>query len=108
MIKKKTKKKAKLIKAPAAIKAVKFARLSSGLQDKGNSLEAQDEALDKYCERSKFDVIGSFKIIESSSRGDRKKFMEIIKFISEQKESIALVIEDFSVDKPKHRYLMSL
>ncbi|WP_342270423.1 recombinase family protein [Rickettsia endosymbiont of Orchestes rusci] len=84
-----------------AIKAIILSRVSSRDQEDGYSLEVQEDRLEKYCERKNLQVVERFKIVESSSRGDRKQFMEVIKCIKKQREPIALIID--KVDRLQRR-----
>lgn len=76
-----------------ARKAVLLARVSSKEQEAGYSIEAQKHRLETYCLRHDLTIIKSFEITESSTNGDRKKFMELIAFIKTQKQPIALVAD---------------
>ncbi|WP_425362878.1 recombinase family protein [Candidatus Tisiphia endosymbiont of Hybos culiciformis] len=76
-----------------AIKAIILSRVSSKDQEEGYSLEVQKDRLEKYCERKGLHIIQSFKLVESSTKGDRKHFMEIIKFIKKEREPIAFVAD---------------
>ena len=76
-----------------AYKAIILSRVSSKDQEEGYSLEVQTDRLEKYCERKGLRVIDRFRIVESSTRGDRKLFNQIISFIQKQREPIALVAD---------------
>lgn len=76
-----------------ARKAVIMARVSSKEQEEGYSIEAQKHRLESYCERRDLEPIKTFAIVESSTSGDRKHFMAMVKFIKSQKETIALVAD---------------
>ncbi len=76
-----------------AIRAIILARVSSKEQEDGYSLEVQTERLRQYCERKGLEIIENFEIVESSTRGDRKQFNEIIKLIKSQREPVALVAD---------------
>ena len=76
-----------------AKKAVILARVSSKDQEEGYSIDAQKHRLETYCLRHSLDIIKIFEITESSTNGDRKKFMEMIAFIKKQKEPIALIAD---------------
>jgi site-specific DNA recombinase len=91
----------KELKATRAIKAITLSRVSSRDQEEGCSLETQETKLEEYCKRKTLNIIERFKIVESSSRGDHKQFMEVIKLIEKQKEPIALVID--KVDRLQRR-----
>lgn len=73
------------------MKAVILARVSSKEQEEGHSLDAQLKLLQEYCSRNNLKVIKSFRIIESSTKGERKEFKEMLNYINIQKEPIALV-----------------
>lgn len=77
----------------AGKKAVIFVRVSSREQEEGYSIEAQLTRLHKYCAQKELEVIKEFKVVESSTRGEREKFYEMIKFIKQQKEPIHLVCD---------------
>lgn len=76
-----------------ARKAVILTRVSSKEQEEGYSIDAQKHRLEVYCDRRGLSIIKVFEITESSTLGDRRKFMAMIKFIKEQKETIALVAD---------------
>lgn len=76
-----------------ATKAIILSRVSSKDQQEGYSLEVQTDRLEKYCERKGVFILDRFKLVESSTKGDRKYFMEIIKFIKKQREPIAFVAD---------------
>ncbi len=76
-----------------ATKAVIFARVSSREQEDGYSIDAQKHRLKMYCERRGLEIVRIFEITESSTRGDRTKFMDMIKFCKAQKQPIAIVAD---------------
>ena len=76
-----------------ATKAVILARVSSPEQEEGHSIDAQRHRLQEYCSRKNLDVLKTFEIIESSTRGDRKRFMEMINYVRRFKEPIAIVAD---------------
>ena len=76
-----------------ATKAVILARVSSPEQEEGHSIDAQKHRLQEYCLRKKLDVVKTFEIIESSTRGDRKRFMEMIAYVKRFREPIAIVAD---------------
>lgn len=82
--------------------AVLFARISSERQEKGASIDAQSETIYNYCDRKGFKVIKEFTITESSTRGDRKQYKEMLEFIRQQKEKIAIVVN--CVDRLQRSY----
>ena len=74
------------------MKAVIFARVSSIAQEDGVSLDAQDEKLQAYCRENNMDVIESFRVVESSTTGQRKEFHRALKLIEKQKGTVALIV----------------
>lgn len=76
-----------------ARKAIILARVSSKEQEEGYSIEAQKHRLHDYCKRKKLEVIKVCEIVESSTRGDRSKFMEMVAFAKRYKEPIAIVAD---------------
>ncbi len=73
--------------------AVILSRVSSQDQEDNYSLDAQDDRLFSYCDRCDLKVIGNYRLVESSSRGNRPKFQQMLKFIGEQKEPVAIVCD---------------
>lgn len=72
--------------------AVLFRRVSTTMQERdGNSLQNQLEMLTEYCQRKGLIIIKDAEIVESSTKGERKKFMEVIKFCQQQRGGVALV-----------------
>lgn len=76
-----------------ARRAVVLARVSSKEQEEGHSIEAQKHRLLQYCQRRGLEVIRVFEITESSTRGDRAKFMEMIAFAKAQRQPVAIVAD---------------
>ncbi|MGX6960495.1 MAG: recombinase family protein [Rickettsia endosymbiont of Pentastiridius leporinus] len=78
-------------------KAVVFSRVSHPDQDDGYSLDGQKFRSESYCVRNDLETIKVFTIVESSTVGKRKKFMEAIKFTNDyakkHKEIIAVVTD---------------
>lgn len=74
-------------------KAVIFVRVSSREQREGYSIDAQLTRLRTYCERKNLEIVKEFVIVESSTRGEREKFYEMVDFIKKQKEPISLVCD---------------
>ena len=76
--------------------AVMLARVSSRKQERGASLDAQVEAIQAYCYRNDLTIVEptpkAFVFTESSTRGGRKKFNEMIDFIEHQKRKTAIVV----------------
>ncbi|MEX0999695.1 MAG: recombinase family protein, partial [Thermodesulfobacteriota bacterium] len=73
------------------MKAIILARVSSKEQQEGYSIQTQTEQLTQYCLRKNFQVLETFQIVESSTRGDRKDFKAMLKFAEDQSETIALI-----------------
>ena len=78
----------------SAVKAIILTRVSTKEQsEEGYSLEAQLSRLQAYCERKNLEVIKEFSIVESSTRGERKQFHEMLNFVKTQKECMAIVCD---------------
>ena len=75
------------------MKAVILARVSSREQENGMSIDAQLENLNKYIQRNGLSLLKTFQITESSTTGDRKKFVEMLSFVKAQREKIAIVAD---------------
>lgn len=88
------------------MKAVILTRVSTKMQEEGLSLTAQSNRLFDYAERKGLDVIKHFEIIESSTRGERKRFMEMIAFCKRQHETIAIVAD--TVDRVQRSFKESV
>ncbi len=74
-------------------RSVLFCRISSREQEMGQSIDAQLQNLRSYCKRQSFSVIKEYTITESSTRGDRKKFTEMLSFVKQQKTKIIIVAD---------------
>lgn len=76
--------------------AVMLARVSSRKQERGASLDAQVETIQSYCDRNNLIIVEplpkAFVFTESSTRGGRKKFNEMIDFIEKQKHKTAIIV----------------
>ena len=76
--------------------AIMLARVSSKKQERGASLEAQVEKIEEYAYKNGFKIIEpsykAFVFTESSSRGGRKKFNEMIEFIEKQDHKTAILV----------------
>lgn len=77
----------------SATVAVILVRVSTREQEDGFSIEAQKHRLLSYCERKGLEVVRVFEIVESSTRGERKKFMDMIGFIKRIRQPVALVAD---------------
>ena len=72
--------------------AVIFARVSSEEQTKGASIDAQLKEIREYCNKNDLIIKKTFHIAESSTRGERKKFYEMLAYVKEQKRKTAIVV----------------
>ena len=84
---------AKMIDNEAAKKAVIWTRVSSREQEEGYSLDAQKDRSMRYCRTKGLEILAVFEIVESSTRGTREQFYEMINFVKRQKSCIALVCD---------------
>ena len=88
------------------MKAVILTRVSTKEQEDGHSLAAQNTRLIEYAKRKELTVIKTYQIIESSTKGKRKEFMEMINFCKAQKEKIAIVAD--AVDRVQRGFKESV
>lgn len=86
--------------------AVILARVSTQEQEEGHSIDAQIKRLQEYAEKKDLKVIRTCRIIESSTRGERKEFKEMIEFIKSQKETTALIAD--AVDRVQRSFKESV
>lgn len=84
------------------MQAVTLARVSSEEQEEGHSIAAQTARLRDYCLRLGLPILQSFELVESSTRGDRKEFHQLIAFVRRQKNRIALVAD--AVDRVQRSF----
>ena len=84
-----------------ARQAVILARVSTREQEEGYSIDAQKYRLEEYCKRNDLEVIKVFEIIESSTKGDREKFKQMLQFAKRQKGTTAVVAD--KVDRAQRR-----
>jgi DNA invertase Pin-like site-specific DNA recombinase len=82
--------------------AVIFERVSSEEQKKGASIDAQLKTVIDYCDNRKFKILDKFSIVESSTRGGRLKFYEMLEFVKAQKHKTAIVVN--CVDRLQRGY----
>ena len=76
------------------VKAILFARVSSREQEQGASIDAQIHNIELYCERHGLTLLPRrFTITESSTKGDRKKFVEMLNFAKSQNNTVAIVAD---------------
>ena len=88
------------------MKAIILTRVSTKMQEEGLSLLAQSNRLHEYAERKGLEIIKNFEIVESSTRGERKQFMEMINFCKKQRETIAIVAD--TVDRVQRSFKESV
>lgn len=88
------------------MKAVILTRVSTKMQEDGWSLTAQSTRLFDYADRKDLEVIKTFEIIESSTHGERKQFMEMIAFCKRQRETIAIIAD--TVDRVQRSFKESV
>ena len=88
------------------MKAVILTRVSTKEQEDGHSLAAQNTRLIEYAKRKELTVLKTYQIIESSTKGKRKEFMEMINFCKQQKEKIAIVAD--AVDRVQRGFKESV
>ena len=75
------------------MEAIILARISSKEQREGHSLDAQVRNLKLYSERKNLNIIREFVLIESSTKKQRPEFDEMIIFIKQQKNKVALIVD---------------
>jgi len=85
------------------MKAILLARVSDKKQD---SNTAQLIRVNDYIRFKDLEVVKTHEIEESSTRGERKKFQEVIKEIKQSKECIALVVD--TVDRLQRSFRESV
>ena len=85
------------------MKAIILARVSDKKQD---SNEAQISRILDYIRQKDLTVWKTVEIQESSTKGDREKFQEVIKIIKQEKETIALVAD--TVDRVQRSFKESV
>ena len=76
-----------------AKKAYVLCRVSSKDQEDNYSLKAQEDRLVAYCNKIGLEIVDIYKLVESSTRGDRPKFKKLLKEIKQEKQPIALVCD---------------
>jgi DNA invertase Pin-like site-specific DNA recombinase len=73
------------------MKAIIFARVSSKEQEEGHSLDAQVNQALSYAFENELAIVRQFRIVESSTKGKRPEFKQMIDFIRPQKEKIVVL-----------------
>lgn len=77
----------------AITEAILLNRVSSKEQAEGYSLEAQEERLRNYCATKDLEVAQVCSFAESSTRGNRPKFRDMMKQIRARRKPIAIVCD---------------
>lgn len=72
--------------------AIIFTRVSSEKQEKGASIDAQKESIYNYCTNHNFKIVKEYEITESTMKGDRKKYKEMLSFVQAYPKTIAIVV----------------
>ncbi len=72
-------------------KAVILARVSSQEQENGYSLAAQERNAREYCTSKGYQVLKVFSIVESSTKGNRVKFHDMLNYIKKQPGCLAII-----------------
>lgn len=85
------------------MKAILLARVSDKKQD---SNEAQVSRVSEYVKHKDLQTWKTYELEESSTRGDRKRFQEIIRDIENSKEPVALVVD--TVDRLQRSFKESV
>ena len=78
------------------MKAINVSRVSTEEQkEAGNSLPAQIERIDSYCEKKDFTVIKSFSFDESAYKEKRDEFDKLLEYVQEvaKKEKVAVCFD---------------
>jgi len=88
------------------MKSIILARVSTKEQEEGHSINAQKQRLLDYCKKNNLHVIKIFEIIESSTQGERKKFNDMISFVENYKEKVAIVAD--AVDRVQRSFKESI
>ena len=83
-------------------RAVLFARVSSREQERGDSIEGQLQTVNDYCQKNNIPVLKEEKITESSFRGERKKFYEMLDFVKKQNGKIIIIAN--TIDRIQRRF----
>ena len=73
------------------MKAVILARVSTKDQEEGHSLDAQVNKALEYAIDNDLQIVKKFKIIESSTKGKRPEFQQMLDFIKKSKEKIVVL-----------------
>src|SRR5262249_3611141 len=88
------------------MKAIILARVSTKEQEEGHSIAAQRQRLLDYCARKGLEVIRTYELVESSTRGERKEFDAMVAFATAQNETITIVAD--AVDRLQRSFKESV
>lgn len=75
------------------LRAVVFARVSTREQAEGYSISGQLHRIEEYCKRKNIPIVATYTLTESSTKGPRDKFFEMLKFVGKQKFPVAIVCD---------------
>jgi len=70
-----------------------MARISSREQESGFSIDAQLNRLQSYAASHDLNIIETYSLVESSTKGTRKKFREVVNRIQRSRVTMALITE---------------
>lgn len=73
--------------------AVILARVSSAEQREGKSLKAQEFSAREYCKRKQMIVERVYSFTESSTKGERKQFHQMMDYVKQSPHPIAIVAD---------------
>ena len=75
------------------LQAILFCRVSSKRQkDEGVSLDVQAENLEQYCKDKNLIILKDFSIDESSTRGERKQYHEMLEYAQTCQGKVAIIV----------------
>ena len=74
------------------LKAVMLARVSSKNQEEGHSLDAQGNQILSYADKYHITIIKQFRIVESSTKGKRPEFKQMLGFVKASKEKLIILV----------------
>lgn len=75
------------------MKAIILARVSSKEQEDNNSIPSQVRRMQEYVQKLGLELSDTYKLVESSTKGNRKKYNEIVIRIRKSKNRVALVTD---------------
>lgn len=79
-----------------------FCRVSSERQEQGASIDAQKESIYEYCKNKDLKIIKEFIITESTIRGERKQYKEMLNYVKNRNKKTAIVVN--CVDRLQRSY----